>query len=107
MVKVDLSEYMRKIGRKGGKKSGVARLTKLTPEQRSEVARKAAVARWGKKKPRAGTGAALPEHGAAPVAPDAQERHAAAAQRTARAKKAAAKSAKVRKAKAAKKRKGE
>jgi hypothetical protein len=32
-----LSEYLSKLGRKGGK----ARLTKLTPEQRTEIARKA------------------------------------------------------------------
>jgi general stress protein YciG len=52
MVKVDLSKYMQKIGRKGGKKSGKARLVKLTPEQRSEIARKAAAARWGKRNPK-------------------------------------------------------
>jgi hypothetical protein len=33
-----------KLGRRGGK----ARMTKLTPEKRSEVAKKAAVARWKK-----------------------------------------------------------
>jgi hypothetical protein len=44
-----VSKYLAEIGRRGGKKSGKARLEKLTPEQRSEVARKAAVARWGKK----------------------------------------------------------
>jgi hypothetical protein len=43
-------EYFREQGRRGGKQSGKARLEKLTPEQRSEVARKAAKARWGKKK---------------------------------------------------------
>jgi len=36
------------LGKLGGRKSGKARMKKLTPEQRSEVARKAAVARWGK-----------------------------------------------------------
>jgi hypothetical protein len=35
-------------GRKGGKKGGKARAEKLTPEQRSEIARKAAAARWGR-----------------------------------------------------------
>jgi hypothetical protein len=35
------------LGRKGGKKSGPARAAKLTPEQRSESARKAVQARWG------------------------------------------------------------
>lgn len=34
-------------GRLGGKKGGKARAEKLTPEQRSESARKAAQARWG------------------------------------------------------------
>jgi general stress protein YciG len=43
-------EFFRKMGKKGGKKSGAARLEKLTPEQRSEIARKAAAARWGKNK---------------------------------------------------------
>jgi len=43
-----LREYMRRIGRKGGKKGGPARARKLTPEERSESARKAARARWGK-----------------------------------------------------------
>jgi hypothetical protein len=33
-------------GRKGGLKGGKARAAKMTPEQRSEVARKAALARW-------------------------------------------------------------
>jgi len=35
------------LGRKGGLKSGRARADKLTAEQRSEIARKAAAARWG------------------------------------------------------------
>ena len=34
------------LGRLGGKKGGPARAKKLTPEQRSEIARKAAQARW-------------------------------------------------------------
>lgn len=34
------------LGRLGGKKGGKARAAKLTPEQRSEIARKAARARW-------------------------------------------------------------
>jgi HEPN domain-containing protein len=37
------------LGRIGGKKSGKARLEKLTPEQRKEIARKAAKARWSKR----------------------------------------------------------
>jgi len=34
------------LGRLGGKKGGKARAAKLTKEQRSEIARKAARARW-------------------------------------------------------------
>ena len=34
-------------GRSGGLKGGKARAAKLSPEQRSEIARKAAQARWG------------------------------------------------------------
>lgn len=34
------------LGRKGGLKGGKARAQKLSPEQRSEIARKAAQARW-------------------------------------------------------------
>jgi hypothetical protein len=37
------------LGRIGGKKGGVARAKKLSPEQRSEIARKASRARWDKK----------------------------------------------------------
>jgi hypothetical protein len=36
------------LGRLGGKKGGKARAAKLTPEQRREIARKAAEKRWGK-----------------------------------------------------------
>ena len=36
------------LGRRGGLKGGRARAAKLTPEQRSEIARKAAKARWEK-----------------------------------------------------------
>ncbi len=38
------------LGRKGGKKGGPARAAKLSPEQRSESARKAVQARWAKAK---------------------------------------------------------
>lgn len=34
------------LGRKGGLKGGKARAAKLTPEERAEIARKAAAARW-------------------------------------------------------------
>ena len=37
-------EYFRRMGAKGGKLSGAARIKKLSPEQRSEIARKAAAA---------------------------------------------------------------
>jgi hypothetical protein len=35
------------LGRKGGLKGGKARASKMTPEERSAAARKAAQARWG------------------------------------------------------------
>lgn len=35
------------LGRRGGKKGGKARAERMTPEQRSEAARRAARARWG------------------------------------------------------------
>jgi hypothetical protein len=38
------------LGRLGAQKGGRARAEKLTPEQRSEIARKAVQARWAKKK---------------------------------------------------------
>ena len=37
------------LGRKGGLKGGVARAAKLTPEQRKDIAKKAAAKRWEKK----------------------------------------------------------
>lgn len=36
------------LGRRGGLKGGKARAAKLSPEERSAIARKAAAARWGK-----------------------------------------------------------
>jgi hypothetical protein len=39
-----------KAGRKGGQKGGASRAEALTAEQRSEIARKAAAARWRIKK---------------------------------------------------------
>jgi hypothetical protein len=38
------------LGRKGGLKGGTARAKKLTREERSEIARKGAAARWDKRK---------------------------------------------------------
>src|SRR5580658_8555008 len=43
-----VSKYLAAIGRTGGKASGKARMEKLTPEQRTAVARTAAAARWAK-----------------------------------------------------------
>ena len=40
---------IQELGRKGGLKGGKKRAASLTSAQRSEIARKAAVARWGKK----------------------------------------------------------
>jgi hypothetical protein len=37
------------LGRKGGRKGGKARAAKMTADQRSAAAKKAADARWGKK----------------------------------------------------------
>ncbi len=36
------------LGRRGGLKGGPARADKLTPDQRSEIARQAAASRWAK-----------------------------------------------------------
>jgi hypothetical protein len=38
------------LGRRGGLKGGRARAEKMTPEERSEAARKAAAARWSKRR---------------------------------------------------------
>jgi hypothetical protein len=38
------------LGRLGGKKGGPARATKLSKKRRAEIARKAAKARWSKKR---------------------------------------------------------
>jgi hypothetical protein len=45
-----MRELARKLGRRGGLKGGKARAEKLTKKQRSEIARKAAKARWAKKR---------------------------------------------------------
>lgn len=37
------------LGRLGGKRGGTARAAKLTAERRSEIARRAAAARWAKR----------------------------------------------------------
>lgn len=55
-----ISQVMREMGRKGGKaggsKGGKARMAALSPEERSENARRAARIRWAKGK-QVGTGA--------------------------------------------------
>jgi hypothetical protein len=38
------------LGKLGGSKGGKIRAAKLSPERRSEIARKAVLARWAKKK---------------------------------------------------------
>jgi len=38
------------LGRLGGLKGGKARAAKLSPERRSEIARRAVLVRWGKRK---------------------------------------------------------
>ncbi|HWD40201.1 MAG TPA: hypothetical protein VG944_15230 [Fimbriimonas sp.] len=44
----ELSSVRAEAGRKGGLKGGKARKEALTPEQRSEIAKKAAAKRWSK-----------------------------------------------------------
>ena len=46
----ELRELARKLGRRGGLKGGKTRAAKMTPEERSESASKAAKARWDKKR---------------------------------------------------------
>jgi hypothetical protein len=41
------------LGRLGGLKGGKARAAKLSPEQRSEIARRAVLARWAKNRNKA------------------------------------------------------
>jgi len=43
-------EWFQAEGRKGGRKGGKRRMAKLTTAQRSALARKAAKARWSKKR---------------------------------------------------------
>jgi len=50
-VSVNLvKQVMAAMGRKGGKTGGKNRMAQLTPEQRSEMGRAAAVKRWGTKR---------------------------------------------------------
>jgi hypothetical protein len=48
--KAQLSEYMSKLGRKGGRVSGRTRREWLPEERRKEIASIAAKARWAKRK---------------------------------------------------------
>jgi len=52
MAKHRKNPYAVALGRKGGKKGGPARAASMTPEERSESARKAVFARWAKTKAR-------------------------------------------------------
>jgi hypothetical protein len=44
-----ISMYLSEIGHRGGLKGGKARAKKLSSQERSEIARKAAIARWKNK----------------------------------------------------------
>jgi hypothetical protein len=46
----DIQEYFVKMGRIGGLKGAAARIEKISPERRREIARKAIGARWAKAK---------------------------------------------------------
>jgi hypothetical protein len=46
----ELRKLARELGRRGGLKGGPARAAKMNKEERSESARKAARARWDKKR---------------------------------------------------------
>ena len=50
MISKVMQEMGRKGGKKGGKKGAKMRAEALTPEQRSQIARKAANTRWAKAK---------------------------------------------------------
>ena len=47
-VPPEKNKAAQELGRLGGLKGGAARAKSLTPEQRSEIAKKAATTRWGK-----------------------------------------------------------
>lgn len=47
-AKPEKNKAAQELGRLGGLKGGKARAEKLTPDQRSEIAKKAATARWKK-----------------------------------------------------------
>jgi hypothetical protein len=45
---LEFRQYLSKLGRKGGLKGGPARAAAMTPQQRSESARSAVMARWAR-----------------------------------------------------------
>jgi hypothetical protein len=49
-VSEEISQYMATLGRRGGKVGGKRRLETLTQDQRSEIAFRAAKARWNNAK---------------------------------------------------------
>lgn len=51
---MEVREYLRKIGAKGGAKGGPARAKTLTPEERSRIAAMGAAAREARKQARRG-----------------------------------------------------
>lgn len=51
-----LSQTRKVAGKKGGQKGGPARAESLTPEQRSEIAKKAAKSRWNHQNQEEGQG---------------------------------------------------
>jgi hypothetical protein len=46
----DIRDYFVRMGRLGGQKGVAARMAKLSPERRREIAQKAISARWAKAK---------------------------------------------------------
>jgi hypothetical protein len=50
MAKKGKNPYAAALGRRGGKIGGEARAANMTPQQRSESARNAVMARWAKTK---------------------------------------------------------
>jgi|KBSMisStandDraft_5_1062788.scaffolds.fasta_scaffold1881494_1 hypothetical protein len=71
-------EFFRRQGAKGGKLSTKARMEKLTPEQRSEIARKAAAASAKVRSTKAKQKAAASDKKSSPK-PKERARHAATA----------------------------
>ena len=55
----DIREYFVKMGRIGGQKGVAARMEKVSPERRKEIAQKAIAARWAKRIPREGNAGLL------------------------------------------------